>query len=98
MTHTVLVVDDCPAVCALLAEALTGAGYRVKAAADGAATLDLIAHARPHLLITHVRMPRLDGLGLMGALRAIGLGAIPTLVISAENRPGSVPAESFLQK
>jgi len=98
MTSTVLVVDDAPPVRALLTEALTTAGYRVESAADGAAALELVAQSRPDLIITDVRMPRLDGLGLVGALRAIGLSAIPTLVISAEPRPESVPAESFLQK
>jgi CheY-like chemotaxis protein len=98
MTSTVLVVDDAPAVRALLTEVLTVAGYRVESAADGAAALELIGQTRPHLIITDLRMPRLDGLGLVGALQAIGLSAIPTLVISAEPRPESVPAERFLSK
>src|SRR5262245_13150625 len=98
MTSTVLIVDDAPAVRALLTEVLTAAGYRLESAADGAAALELIAQNRPDLIITDVRMPRLDGLGLVCALQAIGLSAIPTLVISAEPRPDSVPAGSFLQK
>src|SRR5437763_9078247 len=98
MTHTILVVDDSPAVRALLTDVLTAAGYRVKAAPDGAAALRLVAQARPDFIITDVQMPRLDGLGLVSTLRTIGLDQIPTLVMSGEPCPEGVSAGSFLHK
>jgi type IV pilus assembly protein PilB len=65
----ILVVDeDREARRALRAE-LEQAGYRVMEAADGEAGLAYARRLRPDLVITDVAMPRLDGIGLLQALR-----------------------------
>jgi PAS domain S-box-containing protein len=61
-SETVLLVEDEPAVGAVTARILRGAGYRVLHAHDGAEALALAA-TEPclHLLLTDVVMPGLDG-------------------------------------
>jgi CheY-like chemotaxis protein len=56
--ETVLVIDDEPALRALIAEVLTEAGYRVLEAGDGAGGLRLLeSGARIDLLVTDVGLP-----------------------------------------
>jgi PAS domain S-box-containing protein len=58
--------------------------YRVEAVADGEAALAAIRHDPPALVLSDVMMPRLDGLGLLQALRRDpALRAIPIILLSA---------------
>ena len=68
--ETILVAEDEPEVAELVQELLRSAGYRVLAAGDGAAALDLyVATEEPiHLVLTDVIMPRMSGPELIGAL------------------------------
>ncbi len=59
-THTVLVVDDSPDMCALLSELLQDE-YRVFVARDGQEGLDVVRREHPDLILSDVMMPRLDG-------------------------------------
>jgi CheY-like chemotaxis protein len=60
----VLVVEDQPVVAQVIAEVLEADGYVVDTAANGRLALDQI-EARPYdLIISDVRMPELDGVGL----------------------------------
>lgn len=79
-----LVVDDLEEIREGVASLLCGAGFaNVDAAADGAVALGLLRSARYHLVITDWRMPVLDGLGLLLAIRAHPeLCATPVLVMS----------------
>ena len=63
----VLVVDDEPEIRQLVAKVL--ADYVVVQAADGREALDLAQRNRPNLVITDVRMPKMDGLTLLGHLK-----------------------------
>jgi two-component system NtrC family sensor kinase len=65
----ILVVDDDRPIAALLADVIAGEGHTVDTAYDGLAALDRLAATSYDLVITDVRMPRLDGLGLYRALR-----------------------------
>jgi DNA-binding NtrC family response regulator len=64
----VLVVDDDPGVRYTLREILESEGLEVDEAGDGEAALARYAAAPAPLVITDLRMPRLDGLGLLAAL------------------------------
>ncbi len=48
---------------------LLGVSCKVTAVADGAAALEAVRNEAPDLLITDVMMPRLDGFGLLQAIR-----------------------------
>ncbi len=65
----VLVVDDDPGVRFTLSEILGSEGLEVAAAADGVAALELVANSAFPLVVTDLRMPRLDGMGLLAELR-----------------------------
>jgi signal transduction histidine kinase/DNA-binding response OmpR family regulator len=58
--------------------------YEVEAVADGQAALDAARRRRPDLVLSDVMMPRLDGFGLLQALRAdVGLRDVPIVLLSA---------------
>jgi two-component system nitrogen regulation response regulator GlnG len=77
------VVDDDRAVRFVLSEALRDAGYRVQAFDSARAALDASAsEAAPDLVFTDVRMPGLDGLGFLDALKR-RQPELPVIVMSA---------------
>jgi CheY-like chemotaxis protein len=56
----------------------------VVTAADGAAALDLIQRNKPDLVLSDVMMPKLDGFGLLKAIRSRPeLRTIPVILLSA---------------
>ncbi len=58
--------------------------YEVVAAPDGQAALEAALQERPDLVLTDVMMPRLDGFGLLRAMRAHpALQATPIILLSA---------------
>jgi PAS domain S-box-containing protein len=63
---------------------LADAGYEVHATADGTEALEAIRARRPELLLSDVMMPRLDGFGLLAALRQEPATAdLPIILLSA---------------
>jgi two-component system, OmpR family, alkaline phosphatase synthesis response regulator PhoP len=84
MPHTILVVDDDPAVSRLVEINLTQVGYQVQTAADGEEALACVAAAKPDLVILDVMMPRLDGFEALKRLRADPSSAeIPVIMLTA---------------
>jgi CheY-like chemotaxis protein len=79
----ILLVEDDPAARALLSRLLRAAGFGVVVAEDGVAALDAIADRLPDLILTDVRMPRLDGVTLIRRLRRLG-HAIPAVLMSSD--------------
>ncbi|MDI3259185.1 MAG: sigma 54-interacting transcriptional regulator [Sinobacteraceae bacterium] len=80
MNPAVWIADDDRAVRYVLAEALREAGYEVREFDRAAAVREAWTKTRPALLVTDVRMPGEDGLGLLAAGRERGL---PVIVMSA---------------
>ncbi len=78
----ILVVEDDPSFRALLHDILTGAGHDVTEARDGEEGLEAARAGEFQLVLTDQRMPRLDGLGLVGELRALPLPP-PVVVLTA---------------
>jgi two-component system nitrogen regulation response regulator GlnG len=80
---TVWVVDDDRTIRFVLAEAMRDAGYRVQAFDSAGAALDALStEATPDLVFTDVRMPGLDGLMFLDALKAAH-PQLPVIVMSA---------------
>jgi CheY-like chemotaxis protein len=69
----VLVVDDEPLIVDSLAAILGTAGYSVLKAYNGASALDVAIASPPHLLLTDVAMPGMNGIDLAIAIA----GALP---------------------
>ncbi len=79
----ILVADD-NADMRLYLGRLLEAHYAVELVADGEAALAALARWRPHILLTDVMMPRLDGVGLLRAVRENPeTRTLPVIVLSA---------------
>lgn len=85
----VLAVDDSRTIRALITITLQQAGMLVTTADDGQHGVTIIdAGLIPDLIITDINMPRLDGFGLIRAVRAKeALRAVPILVLTTESAP-----------
>ena len=70
MTPRALVVDDDPGVRYTLREILASDGIEVEEASDGAEALGRFDASPAPLVITDLRMPRMDGMELLGRLLA----------------------------
>ena len=66
----ILVADDEPGLREFVAEALEDDGHAVTQAADGAEAAQELARAQFDLLVTDLRMPRLDGIALLRRARS----------------------------
>ena len=77
------VVDDDRTIRIVLAQALRDAGYRVQAFESARNALDaLVSEPAPALVFTDVRMPGVDGLAFLDALK-LQRPALPVIVMSA---------------
>ena len=68
--QTILLVEDNADARESLSVALTLEGYRVLAAADGMAALDIVERERPPLAVLDIGLPRMDGYELARHIRA----------------------------
>ncbi len=66
---TILIVDDEQGMREVLTVLLEQQGHRVIAASDGEQALEIVAHQPPDLVISDVRMPKVDGIGLLTGIR-----------------------------
>ncbi len=82
----ILIIDDEPDAIRLLTQLLNDNGtYRVFSAENGIEGISLIARRRPDLIILDLRMPDLDGFGVLQELRNNPETAnIPVLVVTGE--------------
>ncbi len=60
-THTILIVEDDPAIADAVAYHLGRAGYRTLVAADGATGLRVFRRERPDLIVLDLMLPQIDG-------------------------------------
>lgn len=82
----VLVVDDNPEILQFT-KSLLSKDHAVFVAADGEAGLALAQSELPDVIITDTRMPKLDGTGLIRALREDPrLAQTPTIILTARNQ------------
>jgi len=81
--YRILLADDNADMREYIRRLLAGA-YEVEAVADGQAALESIRRRRPDLVLSDVMMPRLDGFGLLKALRNDEKNAtVPVILLSA---------------
>ncbi len=78
---TILVVDDEAAIRDSLHMILEYEGYRVEEAASGSQALSKVADRAPDAIVLDIKMPEMDGLELLRALRERGYD-MPVLMIS----------------
>jgi two-component system NtrC family sensor kinase len=66
----IVLIDDETDIREVLTIALEDAGYQVASAADGRAGLDMCESFQPQIVITDIRMPRMDGIKVLESLKA----------------------------
>lgn len=82
----VLTVDDSASMRALLKAALSSRGYKVVQAEDGVSALEWLEFNSVDVIVTDINMPRMDGFGLIEALRSQSrFRDCPILVLSTES-------------
>jgi two-component system chemotaxis sensor kinase CheA len=85
---SILVVDDSLTTRTLEKSILEAHGYRVRVAVDGMDALEKLRTQKADLVIADIQMPRLDGFGLLQALKQDpGLAHIPVIMVTSIERP-----------
>jgi two-component system chemotaxis response regulator CheY len=85
VTRTILTIDDSRTMRDMLNMALSGAGFTVVSAVDGQDGLNRLAQQPVDLIITDINMPKLDGFGVIRAVRSDpAYDDTPILVLSTE--------------
>lgn len=90
--ETILLVDDEASICAITADLLEEFGYRVVTASDGADAISVFSRQQEpiDLVLTDMRMPILDGVATIRALRRLD----PDVRIVAMSGLSTMPMEN----
>ncbi|MDD3146302.1 MAG: response regulator [Candidatus Riflebacteria bacterium] len=87
MTRRILIADDSGSIRQMLGFVLTQAGFEVMSAQDGQDALSKAPDFNPHLVITDLNMPNINGIELVKKLRGIAsFRFIPILVLTTEGQ------------
>ena len=78
----ILIVDDEPAIAALISRVLTAAGYTCQAVTSSEKAADLIQQNRYDLVLLDVMMPKIDGYDLLEYIRPTGT---PSIFVTAKD-------------
>lgn len=89
--RTVMVVDDSKTILKLVDSELSKAGFQVVTALNGKNALGLLKNIKPHLIISDLDMPIMDGFELRSRIVDIPrLANIPFIVMSANSDRASM--------
>ncbi len=99
----ILIVDDDDSARSALERLLSGAGYSVETVEDGAAALERAAEVPPDVVVTDLKMPRMDGMELLQRLRTQDRSLPVVMVTSMQDLAAGVAAmragaEDYLTK
>lgn len=104
-SQKVMVVDDSATIRRFVMYALRARGLQVITAEDGQEALETLARTSVDLVITDLNMPKLDGFGLVQAIREDGdFGSLPVIILSSlsddedVNRGMNLGATAYLTK
>jgi len=85
----VLVVDDSFLFREMQRRVVSSAGYRAETAPDGKTALDLISRKHFDLVVAAVRMSGMNGVEMLGSLRATEYGRkLPVVLVATKDNPG----------
>jgi two-component system, OmpR family, alkaline phosphatase synthesis response regulator PhoP len=83
--RTIMVVDDNPDIITIVKTILEGKGYQVLSASSGQELLNLLTDRKPDLIILAIMMPEMDGLEVLGRLKAVTeTASIPVILLTAK--------------
>ena len=83
MAHTIALVDDDENILASLSAALEDEGYKVDTYGDGVEALNGIGRRPVDLAILDIKMPKMDGMELLGNLRQ--KVAVPVIFLTSKD-------------
>ncbi|MBC7453077.1 MAG: EAL domain-containing protein, partial [Massilia sp.] len=84
MPARILIIEDNPTNMELMVYLLTAFGYTPLMATDGVSGVEAVRECRPDLIICDIHLPRLDGYGVVNALKQdLALRHIPVLAVTA---------------
>jgi len=86
----VLIAEDEPNALAGLAELISGWGYRTETACDGLEAWEKALAWDPAIVVTDLKMPKLDGMGLLTRLAEGGLGLSNNMAVVVLTAMGSI--------
>lgn len=87
MPLTILVVDDDPGTRLAISDYLEMCGYSVLTAADGQQGLAMVESHRPHLMVTDIVMPRMNGYQLVRSVRQHpSFRLLPVIFLTERNK------------
>lgn len=103
MSKKILLIDDEKEVVHIMRKHMQAAGYDAHVAYDGKQGLDAAQELHPHLVLTDIAMPTMDGIRFYQELRARqDIGHIPVIVVSAygahEDEMRSLGVKDYLIK
>ena len=78
---SILVIEDDPSIRTALEQGLAERGHSVQTAATGVAGLEALLGERPDLVLLDLGLPDVDGLTVIGMIRAAG--SVPVIVLTA---------------
>ncbi|MGB4828175.1 MAG: response regulator [Paracoccaceae bacterium] len=86
MTIKVLAIDDSRTIRNLVRKAMEDAGFDCTTADDGVQGVERFAEVAPDVVITDINMPRMDGFGVIDAIRGgTANRTVPILVLTTES-------------
>jgi CheY-like chemotaxis protein len=88
----ILIVDDEPAFCALVHDALPA--FEVVAVGNGREALDVVHEEKLDLVITDIRMPEMDGIALLKNLNS-QFPSLPVIAVSGYADRGEIEEHDF---
>jgi DNA-binding response OmpR family regulator len=84
-SERILIVEDELPMRTALTDVLTGEGFRVLAAANGAEGLQRALEEKPDLILLDIMMPKLDGFAVCQELRRLA-NQVPILMLTAKGQ------------
>jgi len=79
--ETILIVDDDETMCQFLSIMLKKEGYHVITVSDGQSAIERVKESNCDVIITDIKMPGMDGLQVLDAIKAIEPG-IPVIIMT----------------
>jgi CheY-like chemotaxis protein len=100
LKRRVLIVDDDPGIRDITSMVLQVNNYDVAAVENGIEAVAILKHKRPHVMISDIRMPYMDGYELLRLARRFypGMGTIVVSALERGEAPGKELADAVFAK
>ncbi len=79
----ILIIDDDPAICGVIADYLSNKGFVVLKAEDGTVGLNLFARENPDLVLLDLRLSGMDGLEILSCINKDSPDT-PVIIVSGQ--------------